>query len=419
MHACATTRSRIALPTRSLLHDAGVPFVAGWSSIVADAAAPFFARGFLAALQRGKDYAEAYELGKLKVESQTEGPGPLLRNLRTAANGLVGRVATQRFQLVDPNSPLEVVQKADVNAPSWRPPRHGTLHLKWAYRVRQGQPGEGRLAAGVPDHRENLPPPPFGVPLLPLKHLPRPAAVDAVLKHLCAPLAHQGVLVAAKVLGVHGMGGIGKTVLCQLVCQHLRVRYRFPDGLLWLTVSEDPVIVQLQSRLRDHLRNYQAGARVLRTPSEGRDELRELLQNKACLVILDDVWYRRHFDELIGGCVAGSSQILISTRNVDQFSSGTPTVFLDQLDDASARELLLLSLPTWATRCCHKTLRAPWRLSSVGAAGYRSRCASSALWSKATRQSSDGRSCDGSAAANQSCSSAANSSTCRIHTGRS
>jgi hypothetical protein len=320
-----------------------VPFVAGWRSIVADAAAPFFARGFLAALQGGKDYAKAYDLGKLEVTMQTEGPDPSLRKLRTATNGLVGQVATQRFQLVDANSALVVVQKAEVNAPHWNPPCHGTLHLKWANRVRQGQPGEGRLAAGVPDHRENPPPPPFGVPLLPLKNLPRPAAVKEVLEHLCAPHAHQGVLIAAKVLGVHGMGGIGKTVLCQLVCQQLRVRYRFPDGILWLTVSEEPDIVQLQSRLRDHLLNYQAGARVLRTPSEGRDELRQRLRGKACLVILDDVWSRRHFDELIGGCVADSSQILISTRNVDQFSSGTPTVSLDQLDDASARELLLLT----------------------------------------------------------------------------
>jgi hypothetical protein len=328
-------RSRTARLTRSLLHEAGVPFVAGWSSIVADAAAPFFARGFLAALQGGKDYAEAYALGVLEVTTQTEGPDPSLLNLKTATNGLVGAGETTRFQLVDPKSAL-VVKKAEVHAPHWDPPCHGTLHPKWAGRVRQGQQGEGRLAAGVPDQRENAPPPPFGVPLLPLKHLPRPAAVDAVLAHLCAPHAHQSVLVAAEVLGVHGMGGIGKTVLCQLVCQQLRVRYRFPDGILWLTVSEEPDIVQLQSRLRDHLRNYQAGARVLRTSSEGKDELRHLLQDKACLVILDDVWSRRHFDELIGGCVAGSSQILVSTRNVDQFSSGTPTVLLDQLDDANA-----------------------------------------------------------------------------------
>ena len=343
MHARETTRSRIALLPRSLLHDAGVPFVAGWRSTVSDEAGPFFTRGFLAALQRGKDYAEAHALGVLEVTMQTEGPDPSLLNLSTATNGFVGQVATQRFQLVDPDSALEVVQKADVNAPSWNPPCHGTLHPKWACRVRQGQPGEGRLAAGVPDYREIAPPPLFGIPLLPPKHLPRPAEVKEVLERLCAPYARQGRLVAAKELVVHGMGGSGKTVLCTQVCPHPRVGYRFPDGILWLTVSEEPDIVQLQSRLRDHLINYQAGARVLRSPSEGRDELRQRLQGKACLVILDDVWTRQHFDELIGGCVAGSSQILISTRNVDQFCSGTPTVFLDQLDDASARELLLLT----------------------------------------------------------------------------
>ena len=109
-------RSRTARLPRSLLHEAGVPFVAGWSSIVADAAAPFFARGFLAALQGGKDYAEAYALGVLEVTTQTEGPDPSLLNLKTATNGLVGAGETTRFQLVDPKSSL-VVQKAEVHAP--------------------------------------------------------------------------------------------------------------------------------------------------------------------------------------------------------------------------------------------------------------------------------------------------------------
>ena len=140
MHARATTHPRLALLTRSLLHEAGVPFVAGWRSIVADAAAPFFARGFLAALQGGKDYAEAYRLGKLEVERQTEGPDQSLENLKTAANPFVGVGETQRFQLVDPKSAL-VVKKPEVNAPHWNPPRYGTLHPKWLGRVRPGQQG--------------------------------------------------------------------------------------------------------------------------------------------------------------------------------------------------------------------------------------------------------------------------------------
>ena len=333
-----------SLTSHRLLHAAGVPFVAGWRSIVADAAAPFFTRGFLVALQRGADYARAFEQGTLGVTTPTEGPDPSLRALRTPTNNLVGTATTQRFELVDPKSP-SVVQPSEVNAPHWTPPRHGPLRAKWRGRVRQGQPGEGRFAAGAPDHSEHAPPPPFGVPLLPPTHLPRPDAVAAVLEHLCVPRpqSHQGVLVAASVLGVHGMGGIGKTVLCQLVCQHSRVRYRFPDGILWLTVSEEPDIVLLQGRLRDHLRNYVAGARALRHPSEGRDELRQLLQGKACLIVLDDVWTRQHHDELIGGCVAGFSQILISTRNADQFNSSTPVVSLNQLDDPNARALLLLT----------------------------------------------------------------------------
>ena len=136
--------------SRRLLHADGVPFVAGWRSIVADTAAPFFARGFLAALQRGVDYAEAFEQGKLGVTAQTEGPHPSLQRLKTPTNEFIGKAATQRFELVDPKLP-EVVKKFEVNAPHWTPPRSGSLHAMWFGRIRQGQPGEGRFAAGVPE----------------------------------------------------------------------------------------------------------------------------------------------------------------------------------------------------------------------------------------------------------------------------
>ena len=335
LNACQTMREGSTLGL--LLHEAGVPFVAGWISNVADAAAPFFSRGFLCALQGGMLYAEAYERGRQEVTKQREGPHPSLLVLKTASNQFIGKGETQRFELIDPEA-AQVVSRGEVSAP------HGTLHSMWLFRTRAGQTGEGRLAAGVPDQREHLPPEPFSVPLLPANHLPRPDVVGAVLQQLCVPRpAAPGVLVAASILGVHGMGGMGKTVLCQLVCKSPRVRYRFPGGIFWLTISEEPDILQLQTRLRDHLRNYDSAARVLQNTSEGRDELRHLLRDKTCLVVLDDVWKRQHGEELIGGCVAGFSQILISTRNADQFTVSTPIVSLDKLDDANARHLLLLS----------------------------------------------------------------------------
>ena len=292
MHARVTTRPHITLPTRSLLHEAGVPFVAGWRSIVADAAAPFFARGFLAALQGGKDYAEAYELGKLEVESQTEGPDPSLRILKTAINGHVGRVATQRFQLVDPKSAL-VVQKAEVNAPHWRPACHGTLHLKWAHRVRQGQLGEGRLAAGVPDHRENTPPPPFGVPMLPPKHLPRPAAVDAVVRR--AAVEALGKLEAAV------LAQYAPALVAKLEHSNRRVRQSAVEALGKL---EAAVLAQYAPALVAELENRKAGVRLAVVQALGKLEAAVLAQHAPAIVAKlnsePNVDVRRAAKELLG-----------------------------------------------------------------------------------------------------------------------
>ena len=323
----------------ALLHAGGLPVAIGWSSNVHDDAGPSFALGFLRGLQHGSAYSDAFALAKEEVTKQMQEPNGL-DVLKTATNPYIGVAASQRFELVDPDSSV-VVQPAEVT------PR-GNLHPKWLFRVRQGQTGEGRIAVGVPVFKEREVPHPFGVPLLPPNHLERPEAVQEVLKSLCdAPRSTcpsgRSVLISASILGVHGMGGLGKTVLGQLVCGEPRVRYRFPDGVLWLTVSEDPNIVALQTRLRDHLCNYDRGARVLSTAAEGRDELRRLLFKKACLLVLDDVWYRRHMDDLVGDCIGSASQILVTTRNADQFSAGTAVISLKQLSEEQSRQLLLVS----------------------------------------------------------------------------
>ena len=46
---------------------------------------------------------------------------------------------------------------------------------------------------------------------------------------------------AAERHGVHGMGGIGKTVLASALARSPRVRERFVDGIYWVTVGQTPV----------------------------------------------------------------------------------------------------------------------------------------------------------------------------------
>jgi hypothetical protein len=58
-----------------------------------------------------------------------------------------------------------------------------------------------------------------------------------------------GVSAAAGTVGVHGGGGLGKTVVAQALVFEDRIRRAFPDGIYWLTVGQQPRVEVLQADL--------------------------------------------------------------------------------------------------------------------------------------------------------------------------
>src|SRR5690349_7539838 len=50
-------------------------------------------------------------------------------------------------------------------------------------------------------------------------------------------------------IGLHGMGGMGKTVLAQAFCHDESVRRTFPDGIYWLTLGQEPALLAKQTEL--------------------------------------------------------------------------------------------------------------------------------------------------------------------------
>ena len=341
LNACCTMAADSTVGWR--LRQGGVPFVAGWRSKLHDEAGPWFAKGFLAGLQHGADYNDAFEAGCAEVRRQLEPPSPALRTVSNPHHGgaVTAAGGVERFALVDPDDAALVVQPAIGDGPAQR---------AWHRRVRRGCDGEGRVAAGVPVCSEMELPELSGVPLLPTHTILRPDWVQHVASSLLVrdspALATRGVLIAASLHGIHGAGGLGKTVLAQMVCGSRRVRYAFPDGIFWLTVGEEPNIVELQASLlralARRLRNGQA-TRQLQSSREGREELAVLLRGRSCLIVLDDVWRGEHLRQLLQDCVSATSMLLVTTRNADQFNFAAEPVQLGALTHDQARELLLRS----------------------------------------------------------------------------
>ncbi|QIR41002.1 hypothetical protein HCG51_32855 [Tolypothrix sp. PCC 7910] len=111
-------------------------------------------------------------------------------------------------------------------------------------------------------------------------------------------------------MGVQGMGGIGKTVLATALARDEEVRKAFPDGVLWVTFGQTPQILTWQSYLASALGEKQAAFTEV---GLAKARLRELFAQKACLLILDDIW---RLDDAMAFDVLGERcQMLITTRD--------------------------------------------------------------------------------------------------------
>jgi len=91
---------------------------------------------------------------------------------------------------------------------------------------------------------------------------------------------------------VFGLGGIGKSTLAAAVVQRPEVLLRFPDGVLWVTLGQEPEPASLLGRwIRDGLGDHEFRATDVCSAS-GR--LGQLLAERAVLLVVDDAWSSEH-----------------------------------------------------------------------------------------------------------------------------
>jgi NB-ARC domain/APAF-1 helical domain len=166
------------------------------------------------------------------------------------------------------------------------------------------------------------------------------------------------------------MGGIGKTVLAIDIVNDDEVRHTFPDGIFWLTLGQtiEPL------RLQGELAGYMAGeAKAYATVNEARDQLRQLFDDKACLLVLDDLWRPQDADPF--DVLGPRSRLLVTTRDADLLVAlGAGELPLDVLDKELALELLAswsgqsrAALPAAAERVAAACGHLPLALALAGA----------------------------------------------------
>ncbi|XP_077211933.1 putative disease resistance protein At4g27220 [Tasmannia lanceolata] len=114
-----------------------------------------------------------------------------------------------------------------------------------------------------------------------------------------------------KVIGVYGMGGIGKTTLVEEVGKLVR-REKLFDTVIKLTVSQNQDLKKIQGELAEklgmELREESLDLRAGRLCNRLKEE-------KKILIILDDLWERLDLNKV--GIPSGGSQIIMTSRRID------------------------------------------------------------------------------------------------------
>jgi WD40 repeat protein len=212
----------------------------------------------------------------------------------------------------------------------------------------------------------------FNVPLLPLHYVERTSDLMEVKNSLLKlnDKTEGESLDKKKRLGLLGMGGIGKSIIATALARDLKIRERFPDGVIWVTLGQEPNILARQSQIAEALGEKN---RFFQDSQQGKAIIGQLASDKKLLLILDDAWDVRHvanFDVL-----PDDSCIILTTREetvIDAFGAEKYVLQLPNLDQcflllAEWVEKTIDTLPNEAEEIIKECGYLPLAIAMIGA----------------------------------------------------
>ena len=181
---------------------------------------------------------------------------------------------------------------------------------------------------------ERLPRVKFMAPALPADFVKRPQEFDKLKGMLLDPERGDPVAITT---ALQGAGGFGKTTLAAALCHDDDVKLAFGDGILWVTLGEKPGLVALLNDLCTSLTDRNPGFSEVGTAA---NRLAELLDDRDCLVVLDDVWDQGHLEPFLRGGKT-CARLVTTRRRAVVTEAGASRVDVDEMTTDQAAELLL------------------------------------------------------------------------------
>jgi hypothetical protein len=139
----------------------------------------------------------------------------------------------------------------------------------------------------------------------------------------------------ARMVGLVGMGGVGKSVLARTLARDEQIRHAFQNRIFWIELGPAPDLLARQCELAEAFRDPRAPAIDWQ---QELARLNTLLAGTACLVILDNVWKREHLRAF--QLLEPKSALLVTTRKRDVLGRSATIHEIGPLPKGPARQLL-------------------------------------------------------------------------------
>ncbi|MDH5587926.1 MAG: TIR domain-containing protein, partial [Nitrospirota bacterium] len=179
---------------------------------------------------------------------------------------------------------------------------------------------------------------PFMADDLPVDYVLRAKEFEDLAESLLDPQKEEPIAITA---ALKGAGGYGKTTLAKGLCHDERIQDAFHDGILWVTLGEEPNIMagltKLYAALTEERPNFV-------DQDDASNRLAEVLEDKDCVMVIDDVWNAAHVPPFLRG--GKRCARIITTRDSGTLPpSAKLRVDVDAMRLREAAALLAFELP--------------------------------------------------------------------------
>ncbi|MEM9952732.1 MAG: NB-ARC domain-containing protein [Chloroflexota bacterium] len=174
----------------------------------------------------------------------------------------------------------------------------------------------------------------YGVPDLPEHFVERPEVFEQMKAQLLDEARDNPVAITTSLVGA---GGFGKTTLAAALCHDDDVQTAFDDGVLWVTLGENPNLLLIFNGLYRTLTDEN---RSFETVHEAASRFSEKLAENDILLVVDDIWESEHAKRFLQGGERCARLLTTRFSNIVNDANAKPNN-VDEMTTTQSVQLLL------------------------------------------------------------------------------